>query len=223
MIRNVALLLLLVLLGGCSGTINAYLRLAMAPEADIEEVRESILMIGTLLVEKEQEGYAFDEGDQQAVEYLREVARRHDDQICRMRAVSALRRLQGVDSTDVFIDAVQDERWGVRLEGAKALAARPSPKASEVLVSRLKEEPRDEVRIDLIKALARIGDRAALKALLEILLFDPGGKFQGNRLRAYEAVKAISGREYPLEDLEAWGDYYRSEFPGDRDSGDSSL
>lgn len=205
------------LVAGCSGTINEYL--VLAQRGDVDEVREAVLMIGSLLVQKEQEGYAFDDGDAEAVKYLQAVARDHSDQICRMRAVSALRRLLEVDSSDIFIAAVQDDRWGVRLEAAKALAERPSPEASPILAERLKSEARDEVRIDIIKALANVGDRRALRALLEIILFDPGGKYQGNRLRAYDAIRAISGKTFPLEDTEAWRDYYRSEFPESPDEG----
>ena len=44
------------------------------------------------------------------------------------------------------------------------------------------------------------------------LLLDPSGRYEDNKIKAYDGVKVISGLHYPFEDREAWRKYYDKEF-----------
>jgi hypothetical protein len=206
------LLAVLALLGGCAGSINNAL-LAIKNEAgDPEAVREAVLALSDWLAKKETSGYPFDEGDLQGLELLKTVALESRDFVNRMRAITALSRLKRFDHTEVYLRALQDEFWGVRWEAAKALTAHPAPQASEELARRLALEDSREVRGDLIKALAAVGDRVALKALLEVFLDAQGGRYSDYKLKAYDAIRSLSGKETAFEDVRSWQELYDREF-----------
>lgn len=216
--RRTIHLALLVLATGCSGTINEYL--LQARKGDADEVQEAVLMIGRLLVEKEREGYTFDDGDLAALEFLQATAIDHPDPVCRMRSLHQLRRFEKIDSSDVFLGALDDEMWGVRLEAARSLTERPAPDSSHILRKRVEDENQWEVRIELLDALSRIGDRVALRTLLEVFL-DETGRYRYSKIEAYDRIRALTREEYAREDVDSWQEYYDRTF-GEAGGGEES-
>lgn len=184
----------------------------MAKKGDQEEVRDAVVRVGELLHEKENAGYTLGEGDLQAVEFLKAVATAHRDFVNRMAALSALARLKETQAESVFIESLGDDHWGVRLEAARALTDHPTAKASSPLTRQLDAETESEVRLYLIKALVEVGDRVALKVLLDVFL-NPDVKYEHHKLRAYGGIRKISGLEYAFEDTEAWEDFQAKEYP----------
>jgi len=196
------------LVSSCGASINEHLLLAR--HGDIVEVREAIVGIGGELASRQSAGFTLDEGELEAVAFLRDVAERHSDPVSRMAAISALSLLRDPTSTDTFLRVLDDAHFGVRWEAAKALAAQPSPRAVEALEARLEAEPRAEVRLDLIKALIAIGDRPAIAALLRAFL-DLSDRYGTFRSTIHRGLVELTGREYPLVDERAWREYAEQE------------
>ena len=199
---------------GCAASLNEYL--LMAQKGDEQQVREAIVGIGEELRERQHAGYAFSEGEVQAVAYLKDVAIAHRDPISRMEAISALAGLDDPGAERVFLETIDDDHFGVRWESAKALTRHPVAGSSPVLTQRIVEEPKPEVRIDLIRALIAVGDRQALRTLLEIFLeqasLEHSGRYAYNQLTIYEGIREISGLEHPFEEWAAWKEFYEREF-----------
>ena len=112
---------------------------------------------------------------------------------------------------DVYLQALRDgpALWIVRLEAAKAIAAHPAPEAAGPLASQLDEEPRLEVRLEVVRALRAVGGPDALKAVLQALL-DGSSRFRAMKLVAYDAACALSGKTFPMEDAISWRRYYEA-------------
>ncbi len=205
------------LVGGlvsCRATITEILQ--RASQGDPDSKREAIVRLGELLAQKEASGFTFNEGELGALEYIKDVASQDPEAMNRMRAITALRGLKSFDFTEIYLDALKAPYWGVRWEAAKALRDRPRADASPAILARLRAESRPEVLVDLVKCLAAIGDRTSVRGLLEVYL-DRSGRYRDNRLKAYEALARLSGRDWAYEEYERWDEYYRLNFPpGDK-------
>jgi hypothetical protein len=207
-------LTLTLLLGGCQRSVNDYLLQVRDPAADDETVGDAVLALGQLLPEIEASGRPFGEGERLAVEFLKDVAAsKQQGFVNRMKALTALRRLKkSGDFTEVYLQALEDESWGVRLEAAKSLASSPREPAAPKLAERLFQERQPEVILEIVKALGSIGNRTALKALLEAFL-DNSGRFEDTRLVIYDNVRRLSGQGHEYEARDKWAGYFEQEFP----------
>lgn len=206
----------LVFLPGCQRSLSSIILVLKNPSADTETVRENVVALGDYLAEKEVSGRPFDEGERLAVELLKDVvANKNQALVNRMSALSALRRLRSVDLIDLYVETLDDDHWGVRWEAAKCLVAHPDPRASRKLGERLRKEQQPEVVLDIVKALAAIGDRTSLRSLLEAFLFDPTGRYRGHRLKIHGTLKRLSGRDHAITEDEKWRQYYEEEFPAE--------
>jgi len=213
-IRALSLLLRLLLVGlpwilaeGCASSVNDCL--AEMQYGDPDSVRAATIEVGELISQKELAGYPLDEGDREAIALLRDLAGKNHDSILRACAVSSLGRLTSPDSMDVFLQALQDNStmWVVRLEAAKAIAAHPAPTAAGPLVKQMEDEQRLEVRLEILKALRAVGGMESLKILLKVFL-DNSTRFRNMKLATYEAICALSGKTFALEDSASWKKYY---------------
>lgn len=202
------------LLAGCATNVNDLLQEARK-DGDPRSLQEAVIEIGRILQQKENVGAPFTEGDQAGIAYLREVATESADGLTRATAVAALGRLQRPALTELLLARLDDSFWAVRLEAARGLSARAVPAPASAVASRLPGEQRPEVRLELIKALARAGGEDALAALLGVLT-DRTGKFASLRLVAHEAVKDLSQKDFAREDRYSWESYYEERF-GERD------
>jgi hypothetical protein len=192
-------------LASCSTTPNELLiRIA---QGDREAKREAIVKLGELLAEKEAAGFPLTEGDREALELLKDIAKKDTEPMQRMRAIAALRGLERLDSTDIFIEGLEANHRGVRWECAKGLASQPTPRAVPALVARLRKEPDELVELHLIQALVAVEDPAALQALLEIFL-DSTGRFEHHQMKVHRAITRQSGRNFGREDRASWQRLY---------------
>ena len=110
---------------------------------------------------------------------------------------------------------MDDRFWAVRLEAGKALKRRATPADAAPLAAQLDRELRPEVRVELIRALAKSGGDDALEALLRVV-FDRSAKYSHNKLVAYDAVCDLSQQTFDLEDKRSWENFYKERF-GARD------
>ena len=207
------------LLAGCGGSINHYLLRVRDSGADDETVAEAVVELGRLLAEAEASGRPFDTGEREAIEFLKDVASIHTNPVIRMQALSSLRQLERLDLTDLYMEALDHEHWGVRWEAARGLAARPSFRATGKLAERLGVEKHTEVNLEVVEALRRVGDHEALKALLDAFL-DTSGRHRDYRLKIYVALKELSGRTYPFVDWDSWRTYRDELAAADEQSGE---
>jgi hypothetical protein len=208
--RFLAVLAILAFLAqGCATHINDILREAI--DGDPESVKVAVVELGIALEEKESAGLPYDAADEMAVLYLKDVATKSSDHLNRARALASLARLRRPDMTGVFLGALEDKVWIVRMEAAKGLAARPDPKAAGPLAHRLETEDRIEVRLAIIKALAATGGDESLRALLTVFL-DRTNRWKNTKLVTYDAVRALSGKELRFEDEAGWQAYARERF-----------
>lgn len=186
-----------------------------SPQELVLEVRKgetySILELGRHLAGMEAEGLPFSEAEQGAVDLLREIAANDPGVADRMRAIATLASLQKIDNTSIFIQGLADKYWGVRWESAKALAARPDPKATGALVEILKKEKERIILLDAVEALSRIGDETALEALF-FVLFDQTPRHIDNHMKAHAAICRLTGKNYGLDDVDKWAKYARERF-----------
>ena len=174
--------------------------------------RYSIDELGRFLSEREKEGEAYSRGELEAVELLRDIARSRNEVIVnRMRAISALSQLNKIDNTELFIEGLSSEYWGIRWESTKALSAHPSPGAVKALVSRLPIEKERVVLLDTVKALPLAGGEEALHALF-LVYFDESSRFYDNRMKAHSAICRLTGKEFGLENSHEWLKYYQARF-----------
>jgi hypothetical protein len=194
---------------GCAPQVNDLL--VEAGSGDPESIQTAVVEGGDLLRRKEQAGVPYDPGDERLIEYLREVAASRSSPLNRMQAISSLSQLARVDAGALFLAALDDPYWAVRMEGARALSVRPVPGKTATLVEHLEKEARIEVRLWLIKALSRAGGEDALQALLTVLL-DRTGRYETLKLSAHEAVCALSDRRYELRDATSWQNFYDERF-----------
>jgi hypothetical protein len=199
---------------GCAHNVND--ALAEIQYGDPVSVREAIQEVGELLVRKERTGYALEEADREALALLEDLAAASPDSVIRATAISTLARLETPDSTEVFLKALQDNSaaWIVRHEAAKALTARPDPRAAGPLTRQLAEERNSDVQLAIVPALAAVGGEEALRAVLELFL-DPSTRARKLKGVAYEAVLRLSGEQFSFRDLPSWEAYAEQRFPED--------
>ena len=69
----------------------------------------------------------------------------------------------------ILVGALDDENRYVRWGAAEALSRMSDPASVEVIIEALNNEPWEPVRVSLINALGRIGDRRALSTLDDAL------------------------------------------------------
>ena len=206
------LLLLAVFCTGCATNVNDLLREARS--GDPASVEDAVVEIGEILFEKEAAGAPYTRGDEAGVKYLIEVAEKSDDDLNRARAVGALGRLSRPDVSALFMTSITDRFWAVRLEAGKGLTRRAVPSDAARIAMQLDRESRPEVRIELIRALAKAGGDDALEALLRVVV-DRSSRFALNKLSAYEAVRNLSQQTFDLEDQTSWRGYYDKRFRSD--------
>jgi HEAT repeat protein len=216
MIRNHRSMVIVLLAAGCASNVNDLLE--EAKSGDPESVEEAVIQLGEILRRKEEGGYAYDEGDAEAIIYLKEVAAKSTDPLNRARAMSSLALLKRPELGDVFLSGLDDKFWIVQIEAAKGLAAKPYPEAAPKLAKHIDAEHRMEVRLALIKALQAAGGDAALEALLRVFL-DRTSRFRNMKIAAYEGVRALSGREYAFDDAESWQRVYDDRFGSKKEDG----
>ena len=204
------LILASLLLSSCGGGPEELLLEINQGESTVR--RYSIDDLGEFLSEIERGGEAFSKGELEAVELLRDIAKSKNEIIVnRMRAISALSQLENTDNTEVFINGLNSRYWGIRWESTKGLAAHPSPRAVEALVSRLRTEKERVVLLDTVKALSHAGGEEALKALF-LVYFDESSRHYDNRMKAHSALCRLTGKEFGLENSHEWLEYYQERF-----------
>jgi HEAT repeat protein len=206
-----------ILLASCAGNINDTLE--EARRGDPESIRRSVVEIGNLLAQKEASNNPYDEGDAAAINFLRDVAEKSPDSLNRASAIDSLSRLKRLDMSQLYVTSLEDKTWIVQLESARALQAQPRPSAAEPLAQRLEADLRLEVRLEILKALQAVGGERALRALLEAFL-DTSPRYENIRLATYDGVRALSGKNYPLEDTVSWQTFHEERFPTERPPGD---
>ena len=208
-LERCGLVLLAVFCAGCATNVNDLLREARS--GDPASVEDAVVEIGNILYEKEAAGVPYTRGDEAGVQYLVEVAEKSEDDLNRARAVGALGRLSRPDLNALFMASMTDRFWAVRLEAGKGLKRRARPSDAAQIATQLDREPRPEVRIELIRALAKAGGDDALEALLRVVV-DRSSRFALNKLSAYEAVRQLSQQTFELEDQTSWRGYYDQRF-----------
>lgn len=117
-----------------------------------------------LLLEPEQAEAAFGwlqkwaaaTGDPKVIELLQEAAR-GDRPLPRTHALAALTAVEHRPSVALFEGAMNEGRPEIRMAAAKGLAAVAKPGDEERLAVFLRKEPDADVKLELIRALARIG------------------------------------------------------------------
>jgi hypothetical protein len=203
---------LLGLAAGCATNVND--SLAELKYGDTESVQQAVVDLGEILSQKEASNRPYDAGDKEAIEYLKELAAKGPDNVIRACALASLGRLERVDATDIFVAALTDASadWVVRLMAARAIRGRPQPQAAGALAKQLADEPRMEVRSEIIKAARAVGGDEALKAILDFFL-DRSRRAGGLRLSAYDAARALSGQDFEFEDTARWKEYRDKRFP----------
>jgi HEAT repeat protein len=203
---------------GCAGNVNDVL--AEARSGEPEAIHEAVIEIGSILERKERAGQPFSKADEQGALYLREVAVKGDD-LGRAKAISALSRLSLENLGELFVAGLEDPFWLVRHEAAEALSLQPWPQAALVLSRRLKVEEDASVRVALVAAQASVGGEEALRSLLEVFL-DRSGRFRGVKLKAYSAIRKLSGRDYDFADDSSWEALFAERFGESAAPGGSS-
>lgn len=194
------------LVAGCATSLVD--KLYQARNGDPDDMREAITGIGEVLYAMEQEGVDYDEAGLEAVRYLIEVVTsKAANPLNRSQALSALGRLQRPDVSDLFTDSLADRFWLVRLEAAKAIIRHPNPEAAPIVIEQLLQEPRVEVRIELVRNLLEFGPDESLETLLRLHL-DQTGRYDAMRLKIYSGLLKFSGEDFPLEDELSWKNYY---------------
>jgi HEAT repeat protein len=203
----------LVLAAGCATNVND--SLAELKYGDTESVQQAVVDLGEILSQKEASNQPYDEGDKEAIAYLEDLAAKSPDDVIRASAISSLGRLERTDSTGIFAAALTDAsaHWVVRLEAARAIRTRPRPQAAGAVARQLADEPRMEVRFEIIKAAQAVGGDEALKSILDFFL-DRSRRSAGLRLSAYNAARALSGKDFEFEDTARWEEYRDQRFPG---------
>ncbi len=196
---------------GCGRTVNDYLMEARSgsPEAVLDAVDN----ISDLLARKEITGVPFDEGDWAALEYLKTVAREKTSgfHTNRSAAIGGLGRLKSVDSPTMFLEALQDDFWLVRMKAANALSRKGNEDSVPEIVERFESEPRKEVRLAMVGALSAIGGERAIKALFETFL-RRRERARDVDVVALWALRKLTGLTYSIEDSSDWQAAYDARF-----------
>jgi len=195
---------------GCATDVHT--TLVEAQRGDPGSVRIAVIELGVLLSAKEELGYPYDEGDQAAIRYLREVAEQSKDALNRANAIDSLRRLKRPEFTDLYLAVLRDPSWVVQIEAVKALKERREPRAVKSLSDRLEDDIRMEVRVEILKALAAIGGAQALESLLFVFL-DPSDRYENMKLAAYDGLRLLSSENFAFQDKGAWEEYQERRFP----------
>lgn len=89
----------------------------------------------------------------------------HDDPRVRKEAVAALSKIGGADAEALIMGALNDADPSVRSAAILALGVHKVGRAVEPLVDRLEVEEDDDVAVEILRALGRIGDAAAVPAV----------------------------------------------------------
>jgi len=211
MLLRAMALLSCALFSGCATDVHSSLVEMQSP--DPESVREAVVHLGTLLSEKEEAGYPYDEGDEAAIRLLREVAEKGKDPVQRAAAVDGLSRLRRPDLIELCLKAIEDSSWIVQMEAVKALRRRVDPRAVEPLKKRLEDDIRPEVRLEVLKTLVAIGGEEPLRTLLTIFI-DAPAPYEDMRLAVYDGVRSLSGESILFEDKEGWKKFFERRFGG---------
>lgn len=191
---------------GCRGTINDYVEEARLGDAD--SVREAVVHLGEFLRAKEVDRRPFDDADREAIAYLRQIVREAGEAQTRAGAIDALASLEapGALEGDILLKALEDPSWVVQMEAARALALRPRKDAAPALAAKLRGEITLEAQIQVVKALRAAGGEEAISALLDAFL-DPATKYTRTHLAIYRGLQTLSGKDYPVTDMESWRSY----------------
>ncbi len=203
-------LLLPALACGCSRIVNDHLR--EAETGSPQAVGEAVVAIGDLLARKEASQIAFDEGDQAAVAYMKQVAQESKIQTNRSIALGALAKLRTVNAEEIFIKALDDPFWHARYQAVRGLKVQPKEGHAELLRSLLAKETQVEVRVEIVKALGMIGGPVALKTLFETFL-KPTSRHQDEQVHAFLALRFLTGASYGFNDRKKWEKTFQERFP----------
>jgi hypothetical protein len=216
-LRRVPLLVAAAVLAGCAGNVNDYLEEAKL--GDPESIKEAVVMTGALLSQKEQTGYPFDAGDEEAIKFLTEVAEKGPDAVNRASAIDSLGKLRRPRLTSLYIRGLDDKSWSVQLEAVKALERNPDPDAVAPLRRKLDADLSLAVRLEIVKALAVEGGDEALKTLVEVFL-DGSSRYRNMKLAAYDGIRKLSGKDYAFDATESWRAFLAERFPKSKGPGE---
>ncbi|MBI4582440.1 MAG: HEAT repeat domain-containing protein [Planctomycetes bacterium] len=195
---------------GCSRTVNDHLR--EAETGSPQAVGEAVVAISELLAMKEASQIAFDEGDQAAVVYMKQVALESKIQTNRSIALGALAKLRTVNAEEIFIKALDDPFWHARFHAVRGLKIQPKESCAELLRNLLVKETQVEVRVEIVKALGMIGGPVALKTLFETFL-KPTSRHQDEQVHAFLALRFLTGASYEFNDGKSWKKAFQERFP----------
>lgn len=117
----------------------------------------------------------------------------HEDARVRRSAALALSQIGSPDTTEFLRQALKDEAADVRRQVPVGLAGRESAAMAMPLAAALDDESDTEVKLEVLRALGRIGTPDAVRALIRMA--QPGGKIFGRRPTAVRlaAVDGLAG------------------------------
>ncbi len=143
-------------------------------------------------------------GSPAVVEPLLDLVRHRAD-VVRERALLALAELGAREASRPCIPALKDESALVRSAAARAIGVAGDPAATTVLVRRLDLEQDEGVQAEILRAVGRLGARAALEVLAKWA--EDGGR---PRRTAFVRAAAVEGLgRLPGSDARALIDLYR--------------
>lgn len=140
-------------------------------------------------------------GGPQALAHLTAALAHHDPRV-RRETVTALTKVGGPDAERLLLGLVDDADADVRSAATLALSVLKVERAVRPLVERLGREDNEDAQIELLRALGRIGDAAAVPAIEKLT---SGGLFSRTPLRMrLEALRALGaiGTPHALQVLE---------------------
>lgn len=132
-----------------------------------------------------------------------QIAKFDSDPTVRAIAIRALNRSRDDRATDVFIEALSDEHWIVRLEAAKALSNVPDPRAIGPLLKVLNNPSEQiDVQIAAAEALRHYRSLEVARALVDRL----NGHDFGLAWQARQSLRFMTGGDQKY-DQSAWLNY----------------
>jgi hypothetical protein len=124
------------------------------------------------------------------------------DPAVKAAAIRAMNYSRTRINTDVFVNGIDDEDAGVRLESAKALANVPVEKAVPKLVAHLQRDDSKDVRIASADALRNVKTQEAARALIGVL----NDRDFGVAWQARQSLRLMTGHDFRYDD-NAWVQY----------------